>query len=197
MKNHPNKSNHGQTYPPGVRSSVLSSGSRTPWRFIPLTQGKYAIVDFEDYKRLKRYKWCAVRDKGTFYAIRTDRTNGKKRTIRMHREIMKVMQGFQIDHLNGNGLDNRKLNLRICTNAQNQWNRHPLPSIGGIWWDKKRKRFRIRMMSNGKRKYLGQYKEKSEAIRTYQKAVKERQRNYIEVNELSGLVTEDLAEAHI
>ncbi len=156
-------------------------------KLIPLTQGKFAIVDAivddEDYEWLNQYKWCAVRDRGTFYATRTDRTSGKKVNVRMHREIVKVKQGFQIDHLNGNGLDNQKLNLRICTNAQNQWNRHPLPLFGGIWWDKERKRFRIVMRHNGKKRYLGQYKKKSEASKAYQKAAEERRRKYIEITD--------------
>ena len=147
---------------------------------IQLTQGKYAIVDAKDYVRLNRHKWCAVRDKGTFYAMRTSRKNGIKRNIRMHREIMCALPGIGIDHLNGNGLDNRKSNLRICTRAQNQWNRHSVkPAIGNIWWAKERKQFRAAITTNGKRKYLGQYKYKADAIKAYQKVAKERQDKYI------------------
>lgn len=95
---------------------------------IPLNHGEfYALVDDEDYKYLSRWTWQASSRRGRFvaYAERTDWNNGKQRRIKMHREIMKALPGVQIDHINGNGLDNRKSNLRLCTHSQNQGNRGP------------------------------------------------------------------------
>jgi hypothetical protein len=88
---------------------------------ITLTQGKVAIVDDEDYEKVNSYKWCYDKP----YARRTtwDRALQKQSVVRMHRFIMGVPKGKFIDHINGDGLDNRKINLRICTQAQNNSNR--------------------------------------------------------------------------
>ncbi len=91
-------------------------------RYIPLTRGLHAIVDTKNYEWLSRYKWHAwvVDSVGTHYACRTHRG----RTIFMHREIMKTPRGRVVDHINGNGLDNREANTRNCTQAQNMANNH-------------------------------------------------------------------------
>jgi hypothetical protein len=88
-------------------------------RFIPLTQGKVAIVDAEDYKWLSKYKWHAVRNKGKFYAYRSR----KNHAVSMHRQIMGEPKGKAVDHRDGSRLNNRRSNLRICTPAQNTRNR--------------------------------------------------------------------------
>ena len=93
---------------------------------IPLTQGKYAIVDTEDYDWLMQWRWFAVKNGRTYYAGRNTylvQTGGLKRTrIHMHRVIMQTPLGSEIDHCNHNGLDNRKCNMRICTHAENLQN---------------------------------------------------------------------------
>jgi hypothetical protein len=90
-------------------------------RHIPLSQGRYAIVDTDDYDRLMRHKWHACRSgrHRTYYARRTTRDG---RVILMHREIARPPKGRVVDHINGNGLDNRKGNLRVCTQAENALN---------------------------------------------------------------------------
>jgi hypothetical protein len=100
-----------------VRSSPLDPPDAGV-RYIPLTQGKYAIVDAEDYERVSRYKWCLSRSGNQLYAQR--RSHGK--TIRMHQFIMNPPKGMVVDHIDGNGLNNRRSNLRICTRRQNGWN---------------------------------------------------------------------------
>jgi len=95
-------------------------------RTIPLTQGKVTLVDDADYERLNRWKWCAIKYGNTWAAVRNSPRNkkGKQETIYMHRVIMGLQKGDkrQIDHINHNDLDNRRVNLRICTSQQNQWN---------------------------------------------------------------------------
>jgi hypothetical protein len=90
-------------------------------RYITLTRGLHALVDAEDYEWLKDYKWHATysRASGTMYACRRD----GRRTVLLHRQIMNPPKGMVVDHINGNGLDNRRCNLRICTQAQNAHNR--------------------------------------------------------------------------
>jgi len=90
---------------------------------IKLTQGKVALVDDKDYEQLNQWKWHYDR-----YAIRAEyvgKIDGKEknRKILMHRLIMDTPEGMHTDHINGNKLDNRRGNLRVCTNAQNQQNR--------------------------------------------------------------------------
>ncbi len=90
-------------------------------RYIPLTRGLHAIVDAEDYEWLSRYKWQVQPSANhqTWYAKRGYRG----RLILMHREIMKAPRGMFVDHINGNGLDNRRCNLRLCTPRQNSCNK--------------------------------------------------------------------------
>ncbi len=90
-------------------------------RYIPLTRGLHAIVDAEDYEGLSKYKWQVQpsANHGTWYAKRCCRG----RLILMHREIMKAPKGKFVDHINGNGLDNRRCNLRLCDPRQNSCNR--------------------------------------------------------------------------
>lgn len=84
---------------------------------IELTQGKYAIVDKEDFERVSSIKWCFNK---SGYAIAHKKGSGKKgQNISMHRFIMNTPKGMDTDHINGNGLDNRKENLRICTHQEN------------------------------------------------------------------------------
>jgi hypothetical protein len=86
--------------------------------YIPLTQGKHAMVDAEDYDRVKRHKWCLSRVGNRLYAYR--KHHGK--TQRMHQFIMNPPKGKVVDHHDGNGLNNRRCNLRICTPQQNACN---------------------------------------------------------------------------
>jgi len=87
---------------------------------INLTKNMVALVDDEDYTPLSSYKWRALCIQGIWYALRSDLSSflGKK-NIFMHRQIMKAKKGEYVDHINHSGLDNRKGNLRLCTNSQN------------------------------------------------------------------------------
>lgn len=129
-------------------------------RYISLTRGLYAIVDAEDYGWLSRYKWHAS-SRDAPYAYCT--VNGKN--IAMHRMIMRPPKGMVVDHINGNGLDNRRCNLRVCRQDQNMRNsrRH----VGG------KSRFRgvfprghqweAKVTYKGKEYYLGRFNSELEA----------------------------------
>ncbi len=93
------------------------------FRKILLTQGKYAIVDVEDYDSLNSVKWHAVKNYNVWYAFRSERINGRKSSsIQMHRILLKPPEDKIVDHINHNGLDNRKANLRLVSPEQNKWN---------------------------------------------------------------------------
>lgn len=86
---------------------------------IPTNNGPVAIVDDEDYERIAKFRWTATKK----HALRCRRVNGKVINYLMHREILNPPADMEIDHINGNGFDNRKANLRLCTSRQNTYNR--------------------------------------------------------------------------
>ena len=91
---------------------------------IPLTRGKFVLVDDDDFEWLSKVKWHYT---SCGYAARAVRLSKNKTIlIRMHRNILIPPKEAQIDHINGNGLDNRKSNLRICDKTQNQGNRRKI-----------------------------------------------------------------------
>lgn len=96
-------------------------------RYIPLTRGLHAIVDADDYEWLSQYKWYAGSPKSAVKIYARRYSPGG--IVLMHREIMKPPKGMVVDHINGNGLDNRRCNLRICTQAENTRNRRK-PACG-------------------------------------------------------------------
>lgn len=88
---------------------------------IPLTQGRFAVVDDDDFERINKFKWCYH---STGYAMRrSEKFNGKSKILRMHREILNLLPLFLVDHIDCNKLNNSKLNLRTATNLENMRNR--------------------------------------------------------------------------
>src|SRR5258705_13379826 len=127
-------------------------------KLIRLTQKQVALVDLEDFDRVNQYKWCFVKHG---YAVReASKKEGAKR-IYMHRFIMSAPKDLEVDHINGNGLDNRKGNLRIVTSEQNKWNKHN--KISGINYHKRDNLWISRITTNGKKK-CKYFKNKGDAI---------------------------------
>ncbi len=135
---------------------------------IALTCGTYAIIDTDILSTLNLYRWFLVACKtGTRYARRYE--NGQ--TIYMHREIMNAPAGMEIDHINGNGLDNRSENLRVCTKAQNQQNskkRKGKSSVfKGVSWEMDRRKWRATIVVNKQRICIGRFISEIEAAKAY------------------------------
>jgi len=144
---------------------------------IPLTQGKFTIVDDANYEWLNQYKWFAKKKGESFYAVRSIRMpNGKVVTAQIHRMILGLDYGDKgfSDHINHNSLDNRIENLRIATNSQNQHNQLPRKGCSskykGVYWDKKCKKWYGRIAFNRKRFSLGCFENEEEAAKAYNKA---------------------------
>lgn len=120
---------------------------------IKLTQGKYALVDNEDFQFLDQWKW--------FFDLRDGyaRTNSGK--ILMHRLINGTPKGFITDHINRNKLDNRKENLRTVDKSLNAFNtglwKHNKSGFKGVSWDKLNQKWRASINKNGKAFNLGRY----------------------------------------
>lgn len=146
---------------------------------ILLTQGKVALVDDEDYERLNAFKWCAHLSKktGLWYAERGyHKTKNKMFTLGMHREIMGVVSGIDIDHRDRNGLNNQKDNLRTCSRSQNEGNaklrKDSTTGFKGVSYKKERGKFLARVQFERKRISLGYFVTPEEAALAYnQKAI--------------------------
>jgi len=153
------------------------------FRKIPLTQGKYAIVDPEDYEELARYNWYAVQSPRGFYAQRSVSVKAKngrsgQENVRMHRVILKAPEGKFVDHINHNGLDNRKSNLRICTMQQNSWNMRKqrgncTSQYKGVSWRKDAGKWQARIIYNAKAISIGFFDDEKAAAISYDAKAKE------------------------
>ncbi|HMD89446.1 MAG TPA: AP2 domain-containing protein [Anaerolineaceae bacterium] len=133
-------------------------------KLIPLSQGKFAKVDDEDYEWLTRWKWNLS---PTGYARRDH-------SILMHREIMHTPKGFDTDHINHDTLDNQKSNLRVCTKHENHGNTklavNNTSGYKGVRYYKPLNKWNARIRKNGKIKHLGFYDTTEEAAHSYDKA---------------------------
>jgi len=142
---------------------------------IQLTQGKFAIVDDDDYEWLMQWKWYAHKDKNAWYARRTTPIgNNKTATVMMHREILSIDSSLLVDHVDRDGLNNRRSNLRAATIQQNghnqQIHRRNTSGYKGVTWNKKGAKWQAQIQTNGKRKHLGWFDTREEAAIAYDAA---------------------------
>lgn len=136
---------------------------------IALTQGYFAVVNNRDYDFLMQWNWVADKRKNVVYATRnqTVATN-KTKKIYMHRVILGLTdRKTHVDHIDGNGLNNRRSNIRECTHVQNCMNKGVSKAntsgVRGICWSKKDKRWRVRIGHNGKDIGVGYFRSLEQA----------------------------------
>lgn len=143
-------------------------------KFILIYGGKESLVDDEDFQILSGFKWSID---GHGYATRGIVTGPNKTTsVKMHRQIMRLIpgDGKLVDHINGNKIDNRKENLRLCTVSENARNRGPTKfnSLGLKGVKKRKNKFSANIMADGISHYLGVFDNKEDAAYAYAEASK-------------------------
>ena len=165
-------------------------------QYIELTQGYVAAVDSADYERVSAHKWYAsVRSRADgsvrVYAMRHVLREGGGRTAQMlHRFVTDTPMGMYIDHINGNGLDNRRANLRICTCSENLRNQRPKTggssAYKGVCWRKDRGKWVAGIKLNGEREHLGYFDSEQDAVKAYDRAALSAYGEYARTNGLGG-----------
>ncbi len=130
------------------------------------------MVDDKDFERISSMKWTLNSPSSQWPYARSFVRQGVY--ISMHRMIVDCPDGLEVDHINGNTLDNRRCNLRVCTHAENMRNRKinkdNKSGYKGVYLDKKYKTWRAQIKVSGQKRYLGSYKTAeaaAEAYRTY------------------------------
>lgn len=145
---------------------------------IPLTKGYEAVIDIEDLALVDGKNWCAHVDRNTVYAARKEGAGGKRVTVKMHRILMGNPPGLEVDHKDGNGLNNRRRgeagNLRTASRSQNAMNRpanrNNRSKIKGVCWDTERGKWLASIKVNGVSRNLGRFIEKTDAETAVKKA---------------------------
>lgn len=137
---------------------------------IPLTRGLVALVDDADAEWLGQWKWRAKWCNSNFYAARTRALpGGRRRIVLMHREIAGAPKGVMVDHRDHNTMNNRRKNLRPCTNSQNQQNRKPRPGrLKGIC--RNGSGYMARIKVNGRNIHLGTFSTEQDGHNAYREA---------------------------
>ena len=139
---------------------------------IQLTRGKVAIVDDDIFEELSKHKWWCS---GNGYATRdSSLCLGERTTIRLHREVLQTPDGMETDHINGDRLDNRRENLRVCKRSENSKNQKKradnISGYKGVSWSKPNRKWRATIMMDYKTVHLGYFDDKQVAARAYDEA---------------------------
>lgn len=146
---------------------------------VPLANGEWALIDAEDYNKVKHCNWAKEKSRG--YALSCTRHK-----VSMHRLIMDTPADLLTDHINHNKLDNRKSNLRFCTASQNQWNK---PSYGGTskykGVSRRRNKWKASIGKNNKSHHIGYFDTEEEAALAYNAKAKKYFGEFACLNQLS------------
>lgn len=154
---------------------------------LKLSKGYVTIVDDDAPAGIVGAKWCALENGwGKVYAMRTASAGGKTQTLLLHRVVAGASAGQYVDHINGDSLDNRRENLRVCTNSQNAMNRgkqvNNRSGFKGVSWNKKAGCWQAWIQVRGKRMWLGDFADKRDAAAAYDRAAREMHQDFACVN---------------
>lgn len=165
---------------------------------VPLGHGKFAVIDMCDADRVLARKWHVKIKTHACYAYGYfPGPDGKSSSIALHRFILDAPSGVQVDHIDHDGLNNTRANLRLATPRENQWNKrachHGRSGYKGVHWVNKSSLWRARIHDEaGKLCHLGYFDSPTEAARVYDAAAKRMHGNFAYLNfpEDAGLVND-------
>lgn len=155
---------------------------------IPLKYGKITLIDDVDFEKVSNFRWYASNHHPRSYACSSTYNPENQKSIHfyMHRIIMNAKRGEQVDHINGDGLDNRRSNLRLCSNQQNRFNMRPRPGYSskykGVYVEKKTRKWVAQIRLNDKTTYLGAFAKEIDAALTYDNAAKKHYGGFAHTN---------------
>ena len=153
---------------------------------IPLTQGKFALIDDIDYAFLSQWNWrvdphgYAIR-----HSLKSEHGEGPRTTVKMHRSVLQRVETLikNVDHINRDKLDNRRSNLRQATTSQNGQNTNPRRRFKGVYFSKDRQKFRARIFAS-RWIDLGYFDDIVDAAKAYNKAALEHFREFARLNDV-------------
>lgn len=136
---------------------------------LEFTGGLVGVIDTSDKSAVGEYLWRANRDRNTFYARSSVRTHPGQVTVRMHAVLVNPPPGMVVDHINGDGLDNRRSSLRIVTHRENGQNMHCSKSsrFSGVSWNKRSKNWQATILISSKKFSLGLFDDEKTAAAVY------------------------------
>lgn len=148
-------------------------------------KGRFAVIDDEDFDLVNQYKWrVSYSGPRKLYVV----TGKSPNLIRIHRLLTGVGKSKQVDHINHDTLDNRKINLRICTQSQNQHNslvrKDSSSGYKGVSFHKGIKKWGARFQTKNTRKFLGWFETAKEAAQAYNKVANELDKEFALLNDL-------------
>lgn len=163
---------------------------------IPLTRGKFAIVDASDADAVNAYAWHAAERLGTTYAACSSLRRSGGPVLYLHRLLMKPAEGQHVDHVNGDGLDCRRENMRLCTNAENRRNmriKRGVSQYKGVSANRTNSRrcWEAYVFFENRKIHLGSYETEQEAARAYNAAAIEFHQEFAKLNVIEGLTDEE------
>ena len=127
--------------------------------YVPLTKGYEAVIDAADAQFVGGWNWFAKVKSRTVYVRRNDFSSGRQITVLLHRVLMDAQDGQDIDHRDGNGLNNQRINLRIATKSQNMHNQRlrsdNVSGFKGVYWNKAERKWAAAIKLHGKQRHLG------------------------------------------
>lgn len=166
--------------PPKARAPMTMDEDDPQVRRIPLGKGLFATIDAADYEEVRKYRWYATHGGGNnAYAAATK--NGK--TVYMHRMLMRPRKGYVVDHIDGNGLNNRRCNLRVCTPTQNLANKTPRGGSSqfvGVY--RYRDKWAANVTCQGRCYYIGVFEDEVEAAKARDRKAYELHGQYAHLN---------------
>lgn len=163
---------------------------REDYAVLVTSKGEEILCDNADVPFLSGYTWHVDHSSGKAYARAMTRTDGIQSHVKMHRLLLSAPEGVLVDHWNGNGLDNRRENLRLATHAQNICNSkrysHNKSGYKGVYAEPKRGRWSAQIRVDKKLIYLGSFENVLDAARAYNEAALLHFGEFARINDLDG-----------